>query len=114
MLDRYRAGHEDFSSAVFGLRRPRITFKDLDALEEDMMEPAIRLVFTGLIAITIAVIFAIGMVNVNVGGLNSAHLLTNGSSALLIGLLLGVSEQALPSALTRRASQFVSEIGGRS
>jgi len=79
MLDRYRAGHEDFSSAVFGLRRPRITFKDLDALEEDMMEPAIRLVFTGLIAITIAFIFAIGMVNVNVGGLNSAHLLTNGS-----------------------------------
>jgi hypothetical protein len=31
-----------------------------------------------------------------------------------IGLLLGVSEQALPTALTRRASQFVSEIGDRS
>ena len=97
----------------FGLRRMRMTFKDLAALEDDMMEPAIRLVFTGLIAITIAFIFATGMVNINVGGLNSAHLLTNGSSALLIGLLLGVSEQALPSALTRRASQFVSEIGGK-
>jgi hypothetical protein len=98
----------------FGLRRLRITFKDLAALEDDMMEPAMRLVFTGLIVITIAFIFATGMVNVSVGGLNSAQLLTNGSSALLIGLLLGVSEQALPNALTRRASQFVSEVGGRS
>ncbi len=97
----------------FGLRRPKIVFKDLASIEDDMVEPAIRLIFTGLISFTIALIFACGMVNVNVGGLNSANLLAHGSSALLIGLLLGVSEQALPGALTRRASQFVSEIGGK-
>ena len=97
----------------FGLRRPNISFKDLGALEDDMMEPAVRLIFTGTIAITIAFIFVCGMVNVNVGGLNSAHLLAHGSTALLIGMLLGVSEQALPGALTRRASQFVSEVGGK-
>jgi hypothetical protein len=97
----------------FGLRRPKIEFKDLSALEEDMMEPAVRLIFTGLIAITIAFVFATRMVNVNIGGLNSARLLDNGSSALLIGMLLGVSELALPGVLTRRASQFVSEVGGR-
>jgi hypothetical protein len=97
----------------FGLRRPKIEFKDLSALEEDMMEPAVRLIFTGLIAITIAFVFATGMVNVNVGALNSARLLDNGRSALLIGMLLGVSELALPGVLTRRASQFVSEVGGR-
>jgi hypothetical protein len=97
----------------FGLRRSKILFKDLSALEEDMMEPAVRLIFTGLIAITIAFVFRTGMVNVNIGGLNSANLLANGSSALLIGMLLGVSELALPGMLTRRASQFVSEVGGR-
>jgi hypothetical protein len=97
----------------FGLRRSKIVFKDLSALEEDMMEPAVRLIFTGLIAITIAFVFRTGMINVNIGGLNSAHLLANGSSALLIGMLLGVSELALPGVLTRRASQFVSEVGGR-
>jgi hypothetical protein len=97
----------------FGLRRPKIEFKDLSALEEDMMEPAVRLIFTGLIAITIAFVFATGMVNVNIGGLSSARLLDDGSSALLIGMLLGVSELALPGVLTRRASQFVSEVGGR-
>jgi len=97
----------------FGLRRPKIVFKDLSALEGDMMEPAVRLIFTGLIAITIAFVFATGMVNVNIGGLNSANLLFNGRSALLIGMLLGVSELALPGVLTRRASQFVSEVGGR-
>jgi hypothetical protein len=97
----------------FGLRRPKIVFKDLSGLEEDMMEPAVRLIFTGLIAITIAFVFATGMVNVNIGGLSSARLLDDGSSALLIGMLLGVSELALPGVLTRRASQFVSEVGGR-
>jgi hypothetical protein len=97
----------------FGLRRPKIVFKDLSALEEDMMEPAVRLIFTGLIAITIAFVFATGMVNVAIGGLNSAHLIDKGSSALLIGMLLGVSELALPGVLTRRASQFVSEVGGK-
>jgi len=97
----------------FGLRRPKVSFKDLGAIEDDMVEPAIRLVFTGLIALTIAFIFICKMVNVNVGGLSSADLFAHGSSALLIGMLLGVSEQALPGALTRRGSQFVSEIGGK-
>ena len=95
----------------FGLRRPKLAFKDLGALEDDMVEPGFRLIFTGLIAITIAFIFASGMVNVSIGGLNSSNLLAHGSSALLIGMLLGVSEQALPGILTKRASQFVSEIG---
>jgi hypothetical protein len=97
----------------FGLRRPILAFIDLGALEADMVEPAIRLIFTGLIAITIAFIFTCGMVNVVIGGLNSAALFLHGSTALLIGILLGVSEQALPGALTRRAAQFVSEIGGK-
>jgi len=98
----------------FGLRRPTLSFNDLGALEADMVEPAVRLVFTGLIALTIAFVFTCGMVNVVIGGLNSAGLFLHGSTALLIGILLGVSEQALPSALTQRASQFVSEVGVKS
>jgi len=97
----------------FGLRRPTLAFDDLGALESDMVEPAVRLVFTGLIAITIALIFNSSMVNVSVGGLSSANLFAHGSTALLIGILLGVSEQALPGTLTRRAAQFVSEVGGK-
>jgi hypothetical protein len=97
----------------FGLRRPILAFDDLGALESDMVEPAVRLVFTGLIAITIALIFHSGMVHVSVGGLSSANLFAQGSTALLIGILLGVSEQALPGTLTRRAAQFVSEVGGK-
>jgi hypothetical protein len=97
----------------FGIRRAKIAFKDLGNLEEDKVEPGIRLIFTGFLAFTIAFIFICGMINVNVGGVSSDHLMTQGSSALLIGLLLGVSEQALPGTLTRRASQFVSEIGGK-
>ena len=90
-----------------------MTFRDLSALESDMVEPAIRLIFTALLAGSIAFIFIVEMVRVNIGGLDTAALLTLGSRALLIGILLGVSEQALPGALTRRASQFVTEFTGR-
>lgn len=97
----------------FGIRKPAITMRDLSALESDMVEPPLRLLFTGLIAITFAFIFLTGMVNVEIGSLNSAQLLAHGSTALVIGLLFGVSEQVLPGALTRRASQFVSEVAGK-
>jgi hypothetical protein len=97
----------------FGIRRPQIAFKNLASIEDDMVEPAIRLIFTGLLALTIAFIFVCGMVTVEVGELSSGDLLSRGSTALLIGALLGVSEQALPGTLTRRASQFVSEVGGK-
>jgi hypothetical protein len=97
----------------FGLRKPTITLSDLAGLETDMVEPPLRLLFTGFIALTIAFIFQIGMVNVVIGGLKTNELMAHGLTALVIGLLLGVSEQALPGALTRRASQFVTEFGGK-
>jgi hypothetical protein len=97
----------------FGIRRPNITFKDLGAPEDDMVEPVVRLIFTGLISVTIAFAFVCKMVNVDIGNLSSGDLLIHGSSALLIGLLFGVSELALPGTVTRRASQFVSEVGGK-
>jgi hypothetical protein len=96
----------------FGIRRAILNLTDLGNLESDMVEPAVRLVFTGLIAVSIGFIFMTGMVSVAIGGLQSANLLVHGSQAFLIGILMGVSEQALPGALTRRAAQFVSEVGG--
>jgi len=97
----------------FGIRKPVITLADLGGLESDMVEPPLRLLFTGLIAITFGFIFLSGMVNVKIGTLDTVQLLNHGSIALAIGMLFGISEQALPGALTRRSSQFVSEVGGK-
>jgi hypothetical protein len=97
----------------FGIRRAILNLKDLSNLEADKVEPAIRLIFTGLIAVIIALMFISAMVNIDVGGLHSAQILVHGTQALLIGALLGISEQSLPGALTRRAAQFVNDIGGK-
>lgn len=94
----------------FGVRNPLLKFDDLGLLEKDMVEPAIRLIFTGLVASIIAFIFIAGIVNVEIGTFASARLLEQGRIALVIGLLLGVSEQALPTTLASRAEQFVGEI----
>jgi hypothetical protein len=97
----------------FGIRKPVITLADLGSLESDMVEPPLRLIFTGLIAITFGFVFMSGMVNVKIGSLDTLQLLNHGSIALVIGMLLGVSEQALPGALTRRSSQFSTEVAGK-
>ncbi len=53
----------------FGIRNVQLTFADLGRPESDLLQPNIRLVFTGLLAVTLGLIFTVGMVQVEVGGL---------------------------------------------
>jgi hypothetical protein len=93
----------------FGVRRVLLSFNDLGKLENDRLEPGVRLMFTGLMTLTLGFIFICDMVKVTIGGFSTGNLLELGSRALLIGIFCGISEQALPGTLTRRASQFLSE-----
>ncbi len=97
----------------FGARRVILVFTDLGRLEADMVEPGIRLIFTGLMTMAIGFIFICQMVNVSIGALQTEMLLNSGSRALLIGMFCGLSEQALPGTLTKRAAQLLNEIGGK-
>jgi hypothetical protein len=90
----------------FGARKPTISFEDLQVLEQDRVEPLLRLIFAGLLAETVALLIVTGAVDVKVGVL-SASLLTNSYKvAVLVGVLCGLAEQALPSKLLKRATDF--------
>jgi hypothetical protein len=97
--------------ASFATRKVKITFDDLVALEEDRVEPWLRLVFTGTLTGILTLIFLSGMVEVKVGGFSSAQLLTSPVSALLIGAFAGLAEKALPSAVMARATSVISSAG---
>jgi hypothetical protein len=97
----------------FLLRRATLSFDDLAVLEEDRLNPGIRVLFmTGLATIagllfwTQAVIFVLG--DFQSGPAIYAH----GAWTLLLGLLAGVGERALGTAVAKRASDVPAAIAG--
>lgn len=91
----------------FGSRKTTIGFGDLHILEEDRLEPFIRLVFAGLLSFTIGLLFVTDAVEVQVGSLSTSQISTSSYVALLLGLACGISEQALSTTVTKRAAQFI-------
>jgi hypothetical protein len=90
----------------FGARKPTISFEDLQVLEQDRVEPLLRLVFAGLLAETVALLIVTNALDVKVGVLSASLLSTSYKVALLVGVLCGLAEQALPSKLLKRATDL--------
>ena len=94
--------------ASFATRKVVLSFDDLASLEEDRVEPPLRLIFTGILTTVLFLVFATGFASVSVGGFDSANVLTSGSVAVLTGLLAGLSEKVLPAAILKNARSFLS------
>jgi hypothetical protein len=91
----------------FGMRKPILRYEDLAVLEEDLLEPAVRLIFAGLLAATLAIAFHLKAVTVTLGSLTTNQLDTDSWAAMLFGLLSGVSEKALSTNVTRQAAALM-------
>jgi hypothetical protein len=90
----------------FGARKPNISFEDLQVLEQDRVEPTLRLIFAGLVAETLALLLSTGAVDVKIGVLSASTLMSSYKVALLVGVLCGLAEQALPSKMLKRANDL--------
>lgn len=93
--------------ASFASRKVALTFDDLAALEDDKLEPPLRLIFAGVLTVILVLVFCTGFAKVVIGGFDVSHVLTSGSVALLIGALAGLAEKALPAAMMQRATAFI-------
>ena len=88
----------------FGTRKPVLRFEELHILEEDRLEPVIRLLFASLLAATLALIFYLRVVNIALGNLTTDRISVDPWAALLFGILSGASEKALSTNVTRQAA----------
>lgn len=93
--------------ASFASRKVTLTFADLVALEEDRIEPQLRLVFTGTLTVVLALVFTTGVADVEVGSFKASALMSSGSVALLLGVFAGLAEKALPSTVMSRATSVI-------
>jgi hypothetical protein len=87
----------------FAARKAVLTFFDLARIEEDRLDPPLRLIFSGMLTFILGLIFLTGFANVVVGAFEGAKFIHDGAVALLIGALSGIAEKALPVAILQRA-----------
>lgn len=88
----------------FGTRKPVLKFEELHILEEDRLEPVVRLIFAGLLAATVALVFYLRVVTITLGSLTTDRIAGDPWAALLFGVLSGVSEKALSTNVSRQAA----------
>jgi hypothetical protein len=96
----------------FSLRRVILSFLDLAALEEDRLDPTMRVLFIIALASVVGLLFRTKAVTVGIGNFQSDFTLS-GSYALLIGLLLGIAERTMATAVSKHAGDFAGGIGGK-
>ncbi len=97
----------------FSLRRVTLTFNDLAVLEEDRLNPSLRVLFMIGLTAVVGLLFWSGAVTFGIGDLTSRTAMhEHGSWALLLGLLGGIAERALGTAVSRRATDFAVAVGG--
>jgi hypothetical protein len=94
------------------LRNLDPTFDSLVVPDADLMLPWVRLVFYGIAIAALAMGFQLRVFTVAIGDVfSTAEISENTSVAILVGLLLGIAERAVPREATRWAAELLARAG---
>jgi hypothetical protein len=98
----------------FSIRRVKLEFHQLGIIEEDLLDPSLRVLFVMGLTLAAFLLFWTGALSIEVGDLkvNATGFKQVGSSALLVGIFFGIAERALATAIGGRAEAFVGGIAG--
>jgi hypothetical protein len=90
----------------FAITRTYLGFDDLAIIEKDRLEPSLRLIFTGALALIFGLLFAKNSMEIKLGDLSSHDIIHDPVTAFLIGTILGLNEKIIGSSLTKKTSDF--------
>jgi len=88
----------------FAITRTILGFNDLTIIEKDRLEPSLRLIFTGSLAIIFGLLFIKKVIVINLGDLSSAHIIDDPITSFLLGVILGLNEKIIGSTLTKKTA----------
>jgi hypothetical protein len=95
---------------AFLIRRPTLLFPELVQLDDDLLYPVTRVLFTIGLAFVVGLLFWTGLVSITVGTF-STQFENSGTRAMLIGVFCGIASRALATAVSRRAEEFAANVG---
>jgi hypothetical protein len=87
-------------------RKLQMTFNQMIRIEDDHLDPSIRLLFTGLIAIVIALSISTGAIQLSIGEFQPKNWIAAPQVAFLLGALTGIAEKALPAKISNEANKL--------
>lgn len=91
----------------FGVRKTILKYEDLGVIEEDRLEPTIRLIFTGLLTILIGLLLSTEVIKINIGLVSTTSFINDIRVSILIGMVCGFSEKALPGKIKEQADKIL-------
>jgi len=92
----------------FGARKFNITFEQLSLLEEDMMEPWIRLLYIGICSIVFMLFLNTQIVTISVGGISTTTIKESQEIQLSVGVLCGLIESKIGINIYQKAVNILS------
>lgn len=92
----------------FGARKFSITFEQLSLLEEDMMEPWIRLLYIGVCSIVFMLFLNTQLISIGIGGITTATISNSIEIQLSIGVLCGLVESKIGINIYKKAVTILS------
>lgn len=92
----------------FGARKFNITFEQLSLLEEDMMEPWIRLLYIGICSIVFMLFLNTQLVTISVGGISTTTIKQSQEIQLSVGVLCGLIESKIGINIYQKAVNILS------
>lgn len=99
----------------FLLRRVTLSFPDLENVDEDRLNPVIRVLFVVGLTWVIGAFIATDFIQFNIAGVKSlkTELLGRGLVAAAMGVICGISERALASVVSRRSDDLLNNLGSQ-
>jgi hypothetical protein len=82
----------------------------LDTIHEFLdygREPVVRLVFVALLAIALSLFLQEKLITIKIGDIDLASFTSNSAVALILGLIIGITEKALSLKFFERAKKYV-------
>ncbi|MEO5346285.1 MAG: hypothetical protein H7834_07905 [Magnetococcus sp. YQC-9] len=89
---------------------PVSRFESLQLMARDNLEPSIRLIFTGLLSIFLALLLNSQIIVIKLGSFDVNYFLFDFKESLIIGMFCGLGEKALSTTVSQRVSQFMEGI----
>lgn len=93
----------------FAITKTYLAFDELAVLEKDHLEPALRLIFTGILAEIFGLLFLKGVIVIKIASLSSENLSTDYITAFLLGIVLGINEKIIGGVLSKKAVNLIKE-----
>lgn len=91
----------------FGARKVELKFEELSIIENDRLNPIIRLIFIGISSVVLLLFIDSEIITFSVGGFKSQNISNSIESQILLGVITGLLEYKVSIGIFNKASNII-------